>query len=302
MKHLLMLGVLMMFTLGAVRAHDATATPDAPEHGYVVNLSTEPKAIEANKPFTLTVTILKADGKTPVTDFDEVHTKLLHFILVSNDLTQFIHVHPDYQGDGLFVLKDLVLPTTANYVTFADFTPTGDQQHFVRNTLAVTGATNQKPDLVLSPAEFTVDDLKVTLANTDAFAAGTETHLQFHVTDAKTGADINTLDEYLGAAGHLVIIDQTTQTYIHTHPAGHDMDAMSGMAGMGEMATPTDAMSGMNMPAQYGPDLDFMAEFPSEGLWSMWLQIQYKGDIYTFPFVVDVTDNVEATSEPHAHG
>jgi len=302
MKHLLLLGVMMMFTLGAVSAHDSTATPAAPENGYVVNLITDPKVVEANKPFTLTVSIFEADGKTSVATFDEVHTKLLHFILVSEDLTQFIHVHPDYQGDGVFVLKDLVLPTIANYVTFADFTPTGDKQHFVRNTLAVSGAAVQKLNLNVSPAEFTVDDLKVALTNAEAFKTGSETHLQFHVTDAKTGADVNSLDEYLGAAGHLVIIDQTTETYIHTHPAGHDMDAMSGMAGMGDMATPTAVMSGMDMPAQYGPDLDFMAEFPSAGLWSMWLQIQYKGDIYTFPFVVDVTDNVEATSEPHAHG
>lgn len=292
----------MMFTLGAVRAHDSTATPAAPENRYVVNLITEPKVIEANKPFTLTVTIQKADGKIPVTAFDEVHTKLLHFILVSDDLTQFIHVHPDYQGNGVFVLKDLVLPTVANYVTFADFTPTGDHLHFVRNTIAVNGAADQKPNLVVSPADVIVGDLKVSLVNTEALKAGSEIHLQFHVVDAKTGADINTLDEYLGAAGHLVIIDPTAQVYIHTHPAGHDMDAMNGMSGMGDMATPTAAMSGMDMPAQYGPNLDFMAEFPSIGLWSMWLQIQYKGDIYTFPFVVDVTDNVEATSEPHAHG
>ncbi len=291
-----------MVTFGVVSAHDSTATPAAPENGYVVNLTTEPKAIEANKPFTLTVSILDADGKTPVAAFDEVHTKLLHFILVSEDLTQFLHVHPDYQGDGVFVLKDLVLPVATNYVTFADFTPTGDKQHFVRNILEVSGAITKHPNLVVSPSAITVGDLKVQLTNTDGFEAGAETALKFHVTDATTGADVASLDEYLGAAGHLVIIDQTSQIYIHTHPAGHDMEAMSGMAGMGDMATPTPAMAGMNMPMQYGPDLEFMADFPSAGLWSMCLQIQYKGDIYTFPFVVDVMDNVEATPEAHAHG
>jgi hypothetical protein len=200
-----------------------------------------------------------------------------------------LHVHPDYQGDGVFVLKDLVLPVAANYVTFADFTPTGEEQHFVRNTLAVSDAPTKRPDLVLSPTEVTVDDLKMQLVNTDEFKAGTETTLKFHVSDAATGEPVDTLDEYLGAAGHLVIIDQTRQIYIHTHPAGHDMEAMSGMAGM-------------EMPAQFGPDLEFMTEFPSEGLWSMWLQVQYKGEVYTFPYVVEVTGTAEETPEAHAHG
>jgi hypothetical protein len=298
MKRLLLLGVTMMMGIGSIRAHDATSTPSPSADGYVVNLATEPKSVEATKPFTLTVSIFQADGQTPVSKFDEVHTKLLHFILVSDDLTQFLHVHPDYQGDEVFVLKDLVLPQVANYVTFADFTPTGEHQHYVRNTLAVSGAADKQPNLVVSPTEVTVGDLKLQLVNTDGFIAGAEISLKFHVSDAKTGSDIDSLDEYLGAAGHLVIIDQTTQIYIHTHPAGHDMAGMSGM----DMATATPEMAGMMMPMQYGPDLEFMADFPSAGLWSMWLQVQYKGDVYTFPFVVNVTDNGEATPEAHAHG
>jgi len=298
MKRWLVLGAIIMIGVGSIRAQDAAFTPTASTEIYVVNLVTEPKEIEANKPFTLTVSILEPDGKTPVSKFDEVHTKLLHFILVSDDLTQFLHVHPDYQGDGVFVLTDLVLPQVANYVTFADFTPTGNHQHYIRNTLTVSGATEEQPNLVISPTEVTVGGLKLQLVNTDAISAGAETSLKFHVSDAKTGAAISSLDEYLGAAGHLVIVDKTTQIYIHTHPAGHDMAGMSGM----DMATATPAMAGMDMPTQYGPDLEFMADIPSAGLWSMWLQVQYKGDVYTFPFVVDVTDNGETTPEAHAHG
>jgi hypothetical protein len=208
---------------------------------------------------------------------------------VSEDLTQFLHVHPDYQGNGVFVLKDLVLPVAANFVTFADFTPTGDQQQFVRNALAVNDATTKQPNLVVSPTEVTVDDLKMHLVNGEAFKTGTETTLKFHVTDTATGVDVASLDEYLGAAGHLVIIDQTSQTYIHTHPAEHDMETMNSMAGM-------------DMPMQYGPDLEFVTEFPSAGLWSMWLQVQYKGEVYTFPYVVEVTGMAEGTPEAHAHG
>jgi hypothetical protein len=289
----------MIAIISSVQALDVTPTPAASTDVYMVNLSTNPTTVEANKPFTLTVTILNGDGRTPVIEFDEIHTKLLHLILVSQDLTQFLHVHPDYQGDGVFVLKDLVLPDAANYVVYADFTPTGDHQTYVRNTLTVNSATDKQPSLVTSSREVTVGDLKITLGVESAFTAGTETRLKFHVSDVKTDADIDNLDEYLGAAGHLVIIDEANQIYIHTHPAGHDMADMSGMS---DMATATPEMAGMVMPMHYGPDLEFMTEFPSTGLWAMWLQVQYKGDVYTFPFVVEVTDNVEGTPQAHAHG
>jgi hypothetical protein len=68
------------------------------------------------------------------------------------------------------------------------------------------------------------------------------------------------------------------------------------------MSTATPEMAGMVMPMNYGPDLEFMTEIPSAGLWGMWLQVQYKGDVYTFPFVVAVIDNVETTPEAHANG
>ncbi len=110
----------MMVMMSSVQAQDATPTLIPSADAYVVNLSTNPTSVEANKPFTLTVKILNADGKTLVTAFDEVHIKLLHFIVVSQDLTRFLHVHPNYQGDGIFVLKDLMLPDAANYATYAD--------------------------------------------------------------------------------------------------------------------------------------------------------------------------------------
>ena len=289
----------MMVKISSVKVQNAAATVPPSSDTYVVKLSTNPTNIEANKPFSLIVTVLNADGKTSVTAFDEVHTKLLHFILVSQDLTQFLHVHPDYQGNGVFILKDLILPVAANYVTYADFTPTGDQQHYVRNTITVTGATEKLPHLVASPSDVTVGSLKISLDGLDILKSGVETSLKFHVSDVAIGAGIDNLDEYLGAAGHLVIIDEANHIYIHTHPAGHDMKGMSGMA---DIATATPEMAGIVMPMHYGPDLEFMTDFPDVGLWAMWLQVQYKGDVYTFPFVVDVADNIEGTPEAHAHG
>lgn len=288
-------GLLMAFIVVLFGLHlTQTAAPVAAAQlegagDYRLAVSTEPAVVEANQPFALTLDIFQADGTTPVADFDEVHTKLLHLILVSEDLTQFLHLHPDYQGEGKFVLNDVVLPEVANYVLFADFTPTGDEQQVIRAVLNTEGAEALSSELTVSTNKFTVGSLTVQLEIPETLNAGEETLISFHVTDTDSGESVADLDEYLGAAGHLVILDNTANVYIHTHPAesAHDMDNMAGMT------------------MSYGPDVQFEAAFPDTGLYAMWLQVQYQDEVYTFPFVVDVTGEAspEATAEAHGgHG
>lgn len=68
-----------------------------------MKLITDTPTIEASQPFTLTLTISDANSNAPVTAFDEIHPKLLHLIIVSKDLGEFMHLHPDYQVDRSFV-------------------------------------------------------------------------------------------------------------------------------------------------------------------------------------------------------
>lgn len=287
-------GILMTFILVLFGLHLAQPTTPAAAQmegtgDYRLTIATNPTVVEANQPFSLTLDIFEADGTTPVAEFDEVHTKLLHLILVSEDLTEFLHLHPDYEGDGKFVLNDTLLPKAANYVVFADFTPTGGEQQVIRGTLNTQSAQSVTPELAVSEAEFAVGSLKVHLEIPDTLNAGEETLIGFHVTDTESGDPVDDLDEYLGAAGHLVILDNTANIYIHTHPAegDHDMNSMVGM------------------DMHYGPDIRFEATFLDTGLHAMWLQLQYQDEVYTFPFVVNVTGEAspEATAEAHSgHG
>jgi P-type Cu+ transporter len=280
---IVLLGVHMSNTTNTVAAHRGL------DDEYQPVVSMEPSSVEAGQPVSLTLRMFQPDGQTPLVSFDEVHTKLLHLILVSQDLSQFLHVHPEYQGEGVFVLDDLTLPSDDNYTVFADFTPTNRTQEVVRMQLSRPGATTISPNLVVSAHEVTADPLKITVDVPENLSAGIEQSLVFHVADAETGEELDTLDEYLGAAGHLVIVDQNGEIYLHTHPAEHEMADMGGMA------------------MQYGPDLEFVTEFPGTGLYKMWLQVQYEGEIYTAPFVVNVSEMAEelpeATEEAHeSHG
>ncbi len=264
-------------------ANEVVAHPGL-DDDYQPIVSMEPTSVEADQAFRLTLRMFQPDGQTPLVSIDEVHAKLLHLILVSQDLTEFLHVHPDYQGDGVFVLDDLTLPSDDNYTVFADFTPTNHPQKVVRMQLSRPNAPTISSNLAVSAQEVSVGPLKITVDVPENLSAGIEQSLMFHVVDAETGEALDTLDEYLGAAGHLVIVDAPGEIYLHTHPADHDEDDMGGMV----------------MTAQYGPDLEFNTTFPGTGLYKMWLQVQYQGEVFTAPFVVNVSDVMEATAEPSA--
>lgn len=273
------LSLLMLIFSPLAMGHDE----DENVKTYQVELKTNPTEVLAGEPFELTLRILNSGDSTPVTEFDEVHTKLLHLIAVSEDLTTFLHLHPDYQGNGVFVLENVDLPKEANYIFFADFTPTGEVQQVVRLELSTADAQATIPELVAGKRNDRVEALRFQLDIPHDLKSNEETALRFHVTDAVTGKPVETLDEYLGAAGHLVIIDESGEIYLHTHPAGHDMAGMAGMQ------------------MSYGPDIEFMTEFPATGLYAMWLQVQYEGEVYTAPFVIDVAHEAEAMATQEAH-
>ncbi len=257
---------------------------------YEITLTAEPQTPAAQEAFNLSLQVLNHGA--PVRDFDTVHEKLMHLIVVSEDLSEFLHLHPEYHGEGLFTLDGALLPKDANYVLFADFTPTGDTQRVVRLELPTINATEAQAELTAGTLETTAGPLAFHLEVPQPLSAGEHLTLTFHVMDAASGEPVNTLEEYLGAAGHLVIIDQSAEIYLHTHP-DHDEAEGEHAGHAGHTETPA-----------YGPEIQFMTEFPTTGAYALWLQVQYQGEIYTAPFVIEVTEQAEstpeATEDPHA--
>src|SRR5579872_6665683 len=60
----------------------------------------------------------------PILHYSVDMTKLLHLIIVSDDLEQFLHVHPALGGDGRFQIVQR-FPVAALYHVYADGTPAG---------------------------------------------------------------------------------------------------------------------------------------------------------------------------------
>ncbi|WP_233531229.1 hypothetical protein [Paenibacillus alkalitolerans] len=207
----------------------------------------------------LAVRIQDTNGKA-VGEFDINHEKLMHLIIVSRDLSYFGHIHPDYQGAGTFTVSTR-FPSGGEYKIFADFVPAGSSQTTISKWIRADG--KEKAGASIKPDEKLVKaaDGKEVELTADGLKANGEATLTFTIRDEATKEEIRDLEPYLGAVGHVVILSDDAEHYLHVHPAD-------------EKAT--------------GPDAVFMTSFPHAGTYKIWGQFQHEDEVFTVPFVVQV--------------
>ncbi len=237
--------------------HDADKP--AGESGLQVSFSFASGRAAAKEESELVIRITDRHG-VPVEMYEENHEKLLHLIVVDRDLAYFAHLHPDYRGGGEFAVAT-AFPAGGSYKVFADFVPEGGSNETLGDWITVEGEkasrVGLKPDKRLIRA---ADGKEVELA-LDEPKAGREIKLVFTIRDGKTKEEIDDLEPYLGAAGHVVILSADAERYLHVHP-------------IDEKAT--------------GPTAEFSTSFPHGGTYKIWGQFKHEGQVITAAFVVSV--------------
>src|SRR5205814_590435 len=172
------------------------------------------------KPTMLTIVVRSRDTKQPVTEFDTVHEKQIHFMVVSADLQNFSHEHPVAGANGRFTLA-YTFPTGGEYHLFADVAPKGAGSEILMSPIRVGGAAPvaaRGKSLVASLAD-TAGGVNVALASDPAkLPVGRSLNLSFTLKDAASGASITDLEPYLGAMAHLMLIHEDGITFVHSHP------------------------------------------------------------------------------------
>jgi hypothetical protein len=215
---------------------------------------------QSNKDEKLTISIEKNDG-TPVEEFEINHEKKMHLIIVSKDLSFFNHIHPEYEGKGIFTITTQ-FPAGGEYKMFADYIPKGETGVIGETWVTVAGSQSQPQELdtdrVLSKV---MDGKEVTLTFDGDLKAGKELMMTYHIKDAATKEPITNLQPYLGAIGHVVILSSDAEEYLHVHPSDENTT---------------------------GPDAKFQTEFPNPGVYKIWGEFQHEGKVLTVPFVVNV--------------
>jgi hypothetical protein len=254
---------------------------DQSDRTYAIDVIEKPPANKTplNEPTTIKYKI-KNDKGDIVTDFAIAHEKIMHFIVVRKDLTQFQHLHPDFNQETGEFRVPVTFSAPGPYRFFADFTPGTDNPMqlpvTVSSDLTVGDVTDFQPQEVTPDTKNGVSvppDYHVT------YTLPTELRSQTPVTYSLVVEKDNqpvTLENYLGALGHSVVLKAGTLAYIHTH-ASEQGDAMEHGEHSGH------AM----LPAQENK-IDFSTTFPDAGIYRISTQFQHQGNVLTTAYTVAV--------------
>lgn len=199
---------------------------------------------------------LERDGKT-LSEFELLHERVMHFIVVRDALDEFQHLHPTVADDGQATVE-IAFPTAGTYWLFVDCQAKGEAQQTVRHELRIAGDSPAAPELKANVP------VVVTVAETKTEVSVQRGEGEWLVTFAHRdldGQSVTDLEPYLGAMGHLVVIGAETGEYVHAHAE-----------------------------TQAAPDgrVQFAAHIARPGIYKGWGQFQRHGQVFTIPAVLQV--------------
>ena len=236
----------------------------ADEHGghkgdraeAMLMVKTQPTVIKPGEPVKLNLMIHDGAGAV-VKDFETVHEKKLHLIVVRDGLDRFAHIHPEIDSVGN-ITSTFIFLTAGKYRLYADHKTPGKNPMAAIAEVDVAGTPPPKPELIPNaPGRVTGDALAADIAIEKA-KTGETTRISFALLDA-AGKPVSDLQPYLGAMGHLVVLSSDGKQYVHSHP-------LEGKSSGGAIA--------------------FEAHFPHPGLYKGWGQFQRSNTVHDVPFVV----------------
>ncbi len=270
------------------------------ETGYRVQLATQPAEVKAGEPVTFSFSVKDANGAA-VRDLQVVHEKQMHLLVVSDDLAEFQHLHPESHADGTFKATHNFTNGGA-YRLYTDYAPTGARQTVNRHEISVTGNLRRARAALVADDELTktVDGLRVTMRPDKTLRAGEELMLKFSAADAGSGKPATDLQPYLGALAHFVIISEDTTDFLHAHPMTKaEMDKAGGAhAATGHDAHAHQTAELKDAANENGGASEVAAHttFPRPGLYKIWAQFQRGGRVITVPFVVRIEASQTASA------
>lgn len=243
----------------AVTAKNRKAKP----RPFYAEIRATPKSPKAGEPAELEVSVFsRTAGNARVKEFDIQHERPMHLIVVREDLGVFSHEHPEPAADGSFRLR-FAFPHAGEYTLFVDVAPKGAGGQVLPVRLKVGGKKSERFAIGAEKLTGETASGSVQVAFTETqFVAGKTLRMSCRILDAKSGAPVNDLQPYLGALGHLILVHEDGETFVHSHP--DELDPENGRDG----------------------HLAFLARFPKPGRYRAWVQMQRAGVVETGAFTV----------------
>jgi hypothetical protein len=275
------------------------ASSDTKSAKFKAEFKSNPAEVKAGEQTELSFTVKNEKGEI-VKDLPLSHEKPMHLLVVSEDLAEFYHLHPESQADGSYKVP-FTFTNGGNFKLYLDFTPKDSAQVVENYSLKVSGNERAKVELkVDEKLEKTVDGIKVMMKPDAELVAGKELMLNFTVFDEKSNKPITDLEKYLGEYAHFVIISQDLKQFVHAHPMSKTDDMEDMKPDKTDESKPhshddKDEMKDMKMPSP--TEVSAHTSFPQTGLFKVFAQFQRGGKVITVPFVVNVKEGDKKTAQ-----
>ncbi len=219
-----------------------------------VELYTDVKEIHAGEPVQLTFSF-------NARFLEKVHQQPVHLVVVSKDLEDFDHIHPEpVPGDALSVAHTFA--HAGEYSLYADYTAPGAAPAVAHFTLFV------QPGKEIPAASPHDSGVQVTFSPERPIRAGEDIPITFKLSDSSG------LEPWLGAWAHIMIVSGDRQNFIHAHPM--------------EQPEVTQHVHTVQSFGRAPSIIRTVVGFKNPGPYKLWFQFQSQGEIVTVPFEFDV--------------
>ena len=253
-----------------------------------------PQPLAAGIPQELSIE-LKDDKGQPLTDLRIVHERLVHVVIIDEELETLGHVHPEDLGSvsdemkaqGRFVVQYTFPKPGREYIVAVDGNHRGTHSFALHQRVRTEGEAppaNIIKDLGQSKS---FGDYTVSLATTPGIIKSGEP-VTFRYRFEKGGQPVRDFEQYLGAPMHVSVVSAELETFVHTHGEVHD---------------PNTGVLVSN-PTRFGPDIDAHIVFPHPGLYRIFGQVNHDGKVWATSFMVSVALGKQAPGAMpmgHAH-
>jgi hypothetical protein len=206
--------------------------------------------MQAGEPVQLSFVVTEQRVGEPLAQFEILHDRLMHLIIVDDSLAYFAHVHPALKGDAFKISH--VFPTAGRYKLWAEAKPA--HANPVLAAFRLTVAAGAAPSAQERP---TASGYQIRLTPSSRAPLHEPVELAFEVADPE-GRPVTDLEPLMAAGGHCVVISDDLQDFIHVHPV-EEVD--SGWRG--------------------GPKVRFIASFHRPLRHKIWGQFQHRGEVIT---------------------
>ena len=213
---------------------------------------------QVGQPFSLRFDVRNQAGRLQVY-LEKVHEMPLHLLIISDDLSDFAHVHPTPVPGGGFAL-DHTFAAPGRYHLYADSVVAGAAPTVQHTTVTVSG-----------PAPLPTKPPSAALQIELTFGAPLRTGVDLPLT---VKLPVTDLDPYLGAWAHFVVVSADHQDFIHAHP--QEAMAASGVHDHAAVSGPSPEIIRTSIG------------FRRPGKYRLWAQFQRAGQGIVLPFDLEV--------------